>query len=79
MADPQFSAAGGLVEVPDDTGSVTMLASPADFADRPVRPRFRAPLLGEQTAAVLAELGYDDAGIESLIRSGVAGPPAGPG
>jgi crotonobetainyl-CoA:carnitine CoA-transferase CaiB-like acyl-CoA transferase len=58
IADPQFRAAGGLVEVPDEQGSMTMVATPADFADHPAGPRFRAPTVGEHTREVLSEIGY---------------------
>jgi crotonobetainyl-CoA:carnitine CoA-transferase CaiB-like acyl-CoA transferase len=56
IADEQFQAAGGLVEVPDGSSTWTMLATPADFHGTPARPRFRAPDLGEHTDEVLAEL-----------------------
>jgi crotonobetainyl-CoA:carnitine CoA-transferase CaiB-like acyl-CoA transferase len=57
LADQQFHAAGGLVEVPSEDGSWTMLATPADFDTHRWAPRFRAPLLGEHTSEILAELG----------------------
>jgi len=60
LADEQFRASGGLVEVPDDEASQTMLATPADFREHPWAPRFRAPELGEHTASVLAELGRSE-------------------
>jgi crotonobetainyl-CoA:carnitine CoA-transferase CaiB-like acyl-CoA transferase len=56
LADPQFHASGALVDVPDDEGTMPMLASPADFHGTPCAPRFRAPRLGEHTEEVLAEL-----------------------
>jgi crotonobetainyl-CoA:carnitine CoA-transferase CaiB-like acyl-CoA transferase len=56
LADPQFHAAGGLVDVPDDDGTTPMLATPADFAVHVARPRRRAPELGEHTEEVLAEI-----------------------
>ena len=79
LGDAQFVAGGGLVEVPDETGTLTMVATPADFADSPAGPRFRAPLTGEHTEEVLAELGYGPDEIEALMREGVAGPAADPG
>lgn len=71
IADPQFAAGGGLVEVPDETGAMTMLATPAEFADQPARPRFRAPHLGEHTADVLGEVGYPVDRIEQLVAAEV--------
>ena len=56
LGDAQFHAAGGVVEVPDEHGSMSMVATPADFHGTPARPRFRAPMLGEHTDEVLAEL-----------------------
>jgi crotonobetainyl-CoA:carnitine CoA-transferase CaiB-like acyl-CoA transferase len=56
LADPQFHAAGGLVDVPDGDGTTPMLATPADFAVHAGRPRCRAPELGEHTEEVLAEI-----------------------
>lgn len=73
LGDAQFIAGGGLVEVPDETGTLTMVATPADFADRPARPRFRAPRTGEHTREVLSGLGYSRDDIDALISEGVAG------
>ena len=70
LADEQFVASGGLVDVPDESGSLTMLATPADFADHPAGPRFRAPRLGEHSAGVLEELGYPAERIDDLVRAG---------
>lgn len=79
LGDEQFIAGGGLIEVPDETGTLTMVATPADFADSPVRARFRAPQTGEHTRGVLADLGYSAERIDGLIRQGVAGPASAPG
>jgi crotonobetainyl-CoA:carnitine CoA-transferase CaiB-like acyl-CoA transferase len=70
VADPQFLAAGGLVEVPDESGTMTMVATPADFEERPARPRFRAPRLAEHTIEVLGELGYDEDSVGRLVAAG---------
>ncbi len=56
LGDEQFHASGGLVEVPDDDGTMTMVATPAEFHGTPSAPRFRAPRLGEHTDEVLGEL-----------------------
>ncbi|HET6873649.1 MAG TPA: CoA transferase [Acidimicrobiales bacterium] len=71
VADPQFAGSGGLVDVPDESGSMTMLATPADFTEHPAAPRFRAPRLGEHTHVVLGELGLDGAEVEGLVAAGV--------
>ncbi len=60
IADPQLRAAGGLVEVPDEWGTTTMIATPADFHGTPGGPRWVAPRLGEHTTAILAELADAD-------------------
>jgi crotonobetainyl-CoA:carnitine CoA-transferase CaiB-like acyl-CoA transferase len=70
IADPQFSAGGGLVEVPDEGGTMTMVATPADFADHPAAPRFRAPRLAEHSLEVLGQLGYGPDRIEKLVAVG---------
>jgi crotonobetainyl-CoA:carnitine CoA-transferase CaiB-like acyl-CoA transferase len=58
VADPQFRAAGGVVEVPDPDGTSTtsMVATPADFLGTPIKHRATAPELGQHTEEVLAEL-----------------------
>ncbi len=72
VADEQFHAAGSVVEVPDEQGSLSMLATPADFGGRPPQPRFRAPRLGEHTRELLAELGLDDPSVDALLAAGAA-------
>ncbi|QLL07826.1 CaiB/BaiF CoA transferase family protein [Mycobacterium vicinigordonae] len=59
VADEQFHAAGGIIDVPDGSApgaGVAMVATPADFHGTPWSPRSRAPELGQHTAEVLAEL-----------------------
>lgn len=72
VADEQFLAAGGVVEVPDEGGGWPMLATPADFDGRPPVPRGRAPGLGQHTRAVLAEAGLDADAVDVLLGAGVA-------
>ena len=54
------------------------LDKPAPVADTPVRlsetpggVRHRAPVLGEHTGEVLAEIGYDEAAVTRLHDAGV--------
>src|ERR1700731_3694013 len=56
VADEQFHAAGGIVDVPDGEAGVAMVATPADFHGTPWAPRFVAPELGQHTDEFLAEL-----------------------
>ncbi len=70
IVDPQFYAAGGIVDVPTEDGAALMLNTPADFHGSPGGPRFRPPRLAEHTREILGELGRDDAQIEALYASG---------
>ena len=70
LADPQLRHAGGLVEVPDEFGTTTMISSPADFHGTPWAPRWVAPKLGEHTHAVLGELGRSADDIAALEAAG---------
>ncbi len=72
VADEQFHAAHSIVEVPDEQGTLPMLATPVDFDGRPPAPRWRAPLLGEHTREVLQELGLDEDATAALVSDGVA-------
>ncbi len=56
LADEQFHAAGGIVDVPDGQAGVAMVATPADFHGTPWAPRSVAPELGQHTDEILAEL-----------------------
>jgi crotonobetainyl-CoA:carnitine CoA-transferase CaiB-like acyl-CoA transferase len=72
LEDEQFHAAHSVVEVPDEHGTLPMLATPVDFEGRPPAPRWRAPLLGEHTLGVLREIGLDGDAAGSLVSDGVA-------
>jgi crotonobetainyl-CoA:carnitine CoA-transferase CaiB-like acyl-CoA transferase len=56
VADEQFHAAGGIVDVPDGKAGIPMVATPADFHGTPWAPRSAAPQLGQHTDELLAEL-----------------------
>lgn len=72
VADEQFHAAHSVVDVPDEEGTLPMLATPVDFDGKPPTPRWRAPLLGEHTHEVLRGLGLDDDATASLLSEGIA-------
>ena len=71
FADPQVHERDMTVEMPHPlAGSVRMVASPMKLAVTPVRYRCAPPLLGADTDAVLAELGFDAAAIAGLRARG---------
>jgi crotonobetainyl-CoA:carnitine CoA-transferase CaiB-like acyl-CoA transferase len=57
-------------------GMVRQLGSPMRFSKTATRRRKAGPRLGEDTAAVLSELGYREAEITDLLGRKVAGTPA---
>ena len=73
LADPQFAAAGGLVEVPDGPSTSTMVATPVDFSGTVWAPTAMAPRLGQHSDEILRSLGRTDAEISALASSGVIG------
>ena len=56
VADEQFHAAGGMVDVPDGESAIAMVSTPADFHGTPWSPRSAAPELGQHTDEIRAEL-----------------------
>ena len=53
-------------------GPVMTVGCPVKFSEPPASIKRGAPLLGEHTQEVLAELGYTDQEIEELTSSGAA-------
>jgi crotonobetainyl-CoA:carnitine CoA-transferase CaiB-like acyl-CoA transferase len=70
LADPQVRDGGGFVDVPDEGGTTTMIASPVDFAGTPWAPRAMPPEQGEHTDEILAEIGHDAESIAALRANG---------
>src|SRR5664279_275386 len=71
FADPQVRERAMTVEMPHPVaGKVKLVASPLKLAATPVRYRLAPPLLGQDTDAVLRELGLDAAAIDRLRRRG---------
>jgi len=70
LAHPQLVARKFLCEVDSPVGRVPVLGNPLRLSQSPVRfdP---IPALGEQTATILARLGYDDGQIAQLQREKV--------
>jgi formyl-CoA transferase len=76
--DPHLVARDYFWDAPHPTvGRVTQLGSPMRFSETKVRRDRAAPLLGEDSVAVLGELGYSTAEIRELARTGVVAGPAG--
>jgi crotonobetainyl-CoA:carnitine CoA-transferase CaiB-like acyl-CoA transferase len=70
--DPQLNAAGALLPVTDPaTGPTRVPALPIELDGRRPGLRLDVPRLGEHGAALLAELGYDEAAVAALARAGV--------
>lgn len=71
--DPQTVARDMLVEVPHATlGATRAIGLPVKFSDTPGDIATGAPVYGQHTREVLAELGYSGAEIETLIGTGAA-------
>ena len=71
MNDPHLRARDMILELDHPTrGTYTMAGNPIKLAasDVPLRP---APLLGEHSAEVLAELGYDEEAIATMREAGL--------
>lgn len=74
--DPHLLARDFFWDAPHPTvGSVRELGSPMRFSDTMVSRRKAGPLLGEDTRAILHELGYQEAEIDDLLRAGVVAEP----
>jgi crotonobetainyl-CoA:carnitine CoA-transferase CaiB-like acyl-CoA transferase len=75
FADPHVQARGVVVEMPHataDGGQVKVIANPVRLSETPADYRITAPMLGEHTESVLAELlGMDAAEIASLQEKGI--------
>ncbi|WP_457104308.1 CaiB/BaiF CoA transferase family protein [Methylobacterium sp. P5_C11] len=70
--DPQTLARDMVVEVEHPrVGRMKTLGLPVKFSDTPGRVHGPAPLLGEHSRAILAEVGYSAAEIDGLIARGV--------
>lgn len=73
LAHPYFAERGMVVEVPDPIDhAARIVRSPLFFSEASSAPLGGAPLAGQHTRDVLAELGYDDDRIAELFSRGVA-------
>jgi crotonobetainyl-CoA:carnitine CoA-transferase CaiB-like acyl-CoA transferase len=77
--DPHLNARAYFWDAPHPRlGPVRQLGSPMRFSHTPVRRDKAGPLLGEDSAALLTELGYAPAEISALLARRVAAGPAQP-
>jgi crotonobetainyl-CoA:carnitine CoA-transferase CaiB-like acyl-CoA transferase len=68
--DPQARARDMIVELDHPTaGKVETIGHPVKFSRTPAQVNHAAPLLGQHTREVLAEMGYENAQIEALLCS----------
>lgn len=73
LAHPHAVEAGFVEEVDHPTlGPLRELAPPVRLSDHPPAITGPAPLLGQHTAEVLREVGYDAGEIDALLAAGVA-------
>jgi crotonobetainyl-CoA:carnitine CoA-transferase CaiB-like acyl-CoA transferase len=72
LDDPQIRQQEMVLDMPHPgRGLVRMLGSPMKLSETPCRARLPAPVLGEHSDAVLAELGYAAAEQQALRAAGV--------
>lgn len=80
LTDPQVQHNGSLVSYDHPTeGQVTTPGFPYRFSATPAEVTRGAPLTGEQTREILAELGYDAAAVDSLAERSIVTAPSGSG
>ena len=74
MQDPHLAQTGffSVVDHPSE-GRIRSMAVPTAWSKSKPQPSRHAPLLGEQSREILAELGLSDSDIAQLIASGAAG------
>ncbi len=71
FADPQAKAREVQFDMAHPTGPVSLVANPLRLSDTPVQYRTAPPLLGQDTDAVLGQLGLDEARLQKLRAAGV--------
>ncbi len=73
LEHPQTRAVGMVIDVPDGEGGMTRgIGTPITFDGRAEAVMAAAPRVGEHTSAVLAEFGFSEAEVASLLKAGIA-------
>jgi len=73
LRDPHLNAIGYFREIEHPTeGRLRSMKVPSEWSETPPEVRRHAPRLGEHTREVLREVGYTEAQIEDLAKSGAA-------
>jgi crotonobetainyl-CoA:carnitine CoA-transferase CaiB-like acyl-CoA transferase len=77
FGDAHLLARGFFWDAPHPTlGEVRQLGSPMRFSESPTRRDRAGPLFGEDSEAVIRDLGYDQEEVEALVSEGVIKTPA---
>jgi crotonobetainyl-CoA:carnitine CoA-transferase CaiB-like acyl-CoA transferase len=71
FADPQVAARGMRLDLAADGATVPSVRTPIVMSDTPLAYDRASPRLGADTAAILAELGYDAADVARFLAEGV--------
>ena len=72
--DPHLATPGAMIEVTTQNGNkIEIPALPLEMAGRRLGRRLDVPRLGEHSAAIAAELGYERDLIEELVAEGILG------
>ena len=72
MDDPQTQAQDLVMAVDHPTiGPMQVAGAPYHFNGEAIRARHAPPLLGQQSAEILREVGYDDEAIDAMVSAGV--------
>ena len=73
LADPHLDAVGFFKSVEHPTeGTIHDMAVPANWSETQPAPDRLAPRLGEHSAEVLREIGFDQARIADMMATGVS-------
>ena len=72
LAHPQVRAAGLVepVDYPGTRGPAPIVGAPVRLSDAPRPPMARAPVAGEHGAAILAQAGFSESDIASMVAAG---------